>query len=508
MRRPESVNIVVVLAVIAFLNVLLLARMELSYVMVLAAVLLVAASYAKPGILILLFLIATSTVTDYHHFPKISVSSVDLYFTDILLLLSFLIIVLKYDVRSVTRRMKNPMTYALLVFLALVVVAIFADGQSSGGNLTKAIASGRIPIYYLLYFPVIAFIDDEKKLMWFLKALVVLLILVSIYILFTAVAGKTIIHQWMKTAIAKKSIMAVDTGEDGMVLRKGRLRDIPGISFVIIVLPVILGMIVYGWRRSSLMFYYTALFLGMIVVVLNFTRTVWVSYIVMALVMWFMIKGRGYRYVKVAMASGLFVVIITVMLMLVPKYSNSGIVTFMGKRLMSFFVENVNTPTAVQRIVETKAALEEIEKHFFTGIGISAETDRKKITQNDTVYVISHMSYIHNSYLNIIFKIGIFPFIAYMIVCIVFLKRSYLLFRRTDRAYVKGLSIGLFLSFLRVMINAISQHYFWYMEAIAPLSILFGLNEVLIELDRKRTFREATTTSVAKSDRRALTAVR
>jgi len=185
------------------------------------------------------------------------------------------------------------MTYSLIAFIILVMLSVGLSVKDGGfGALTQAIAAGRPLLYYLLYIPIVVFIDDEKKLMSFIKILIILSIVVSIYIIFTAAFGKTILHQWFKAAVVKKSIVAVDTGNSGTVVRQGRLRDIPGISFIIITLPMIIGLLMYNWKSKSVKLYYTALFLGILVIIVNFTRMVWVSYILMAGIMLFITKGR------------------------------------------------------------------------------------------------------------------------------------------------------------------------------------------------------------------------
>jgi len=500
MLRAKSINIILVVAFIALLNVFLLWRLQLSYVNVFILCLSAIVIYMKPESLLLFFLIATSTVTDPRFFPKLMVANVDLYFTDLLLLFSFAYMIYMYPVKRISGRLKNPVSYALLLFVFSVIVAILVS--TVGGDIrtiTKSIALGRPLFYYLLFIPVVVLIKDEKTLMSFINALIILSIIVSIYIMLTAIFGKMFFHEWFKAAIEKKSIMAVDTGTEGSVLRQGRLRDIPGIMYVVIVFPFILGMLIYNWKSRSLKIYYIGLFLGFIVIIVNFTRTIWVSFFIMAMVMWFLIKGKGYRYVKVGLASASFVVLIAIAFTLLPKYSDAGIVSFIIKRFLSFFVENINTQTAVQRIVESKAALEAIQDNYLWGIGIANNLGMQKIIYEGNTYYLGSVMSVHNSYLNFVFKLGIFPLVFYLILSFLTLKRSYRLFKNTRLAYVKGLSVGIFLSYLRILINAFSQYYFWQIAAVPPIVLLFGLTEVLIRLDRKGMQQESTSRSIVRS---------
>jgi len=171
-------------------------------------------------------------------------------------------------------------------------------------------------------------------------------------------------------------------------------------------------------------------------------------------------------------------------------------------------MENINTQTAIQRIVETEAALDEIQNNYLWGIGIAGALKNHRIVYKDRIYILGDITSLHNSYLNIIFKIGIFPFIVYMVMSIIFLRRSYRLFKKSGRSYVKGLSIGLFLSYLRVMINAVSQHYFWHISSITPIVLLFALNEILIELDRRSPPVESTSTSLVESKASVVSSLR
>jgi hypothetical protein len=503
--QNSKARIILIVAFIALANVALLAEMNLSYVGIIGLLLTVLLVYSRPEVLLVIFVIATSTTTAYHLFPKIIISDVDFYFTDILLILAFMIIFIKQDLRKMVYRLKNPVTYALLFFMFFVILAIVQSLQDGGmGDLTKAIAVGRPLLYYIIFIPTLIFLKDEKKAMWFVKALIVLCILVSCYMLFTAIFGRTMLQVWLKTAILKRSIIAVDIGNEGMILRQGRLRDIPGIALVIIILPIVIGLLVYNWKGKSLILYYSALFLGIITIVLNFTRTVWVSYVLMALLLLCMVRSKGHRYVNIAIASVVFLIVSTMILMLSPKYSDVGIVSFASKRFISFFVENVNTSTAIQRIVETKAALDELESHYLWGIGMSEVVEKKKIVYNDQEYYMTNIESLHNSYLNFVFKIGFPSLIAYLILIFIALRRSYLLFKNTERTLVKGISIGIFLSYMRIMINAVSQHYFWHMPSIAPITYLFALTEVLIDLDRKKKFVESPSKVLVKREQKVV----
>jgi len=509
MLQHRNTNIILVIAALSLINVILLMKMQLSYINVIIMVLTVTTAYLRPDVLALLFLIATSTVTIYSHFPKIQIAEVDLFFTDLLLILAFGMLIFKYNVNGILKRIKNPMTYSIIAFIILVMVSIGISVKDGGfSTLTESIATGRPLFYYLLYIPVVVFINDEKKLISFIKIMLILSIAVSIYVIFTAAVGKTIIHEWFKAAIVKKSIVAVDTGEGGMVVRQGRLRDIPGISYIVITLPIIMGLLVYNWKSRSVKLYYAALLLGIIVILVNFTRTVWVSYMLIGVIMWFITKGKKHRFVRIGLASMTFIMIILISLMFIPKYSNARMVTFMSQRLLSFFVENVNTQTALQRIVESEAALDELEGNYLWGVGISSKLINHKIVYKGRMYVLGDTSSLHNSYLNIIYKIGLFPFIAFLAMSFIFLRRSYRLFKTSRRSYVKGLSVGLFLSYLRIMVNAITQHYFWHIASITPIVLIFALNEVLISLEEKEPVFESKTTSVVKSKTSVISSVR
>jgi O-antigen ligase len=489
MLKLNSMKAIFVVAIISFLNVILIWKLELSYTNVIILFLAFTVVFYRPELLLLLFVVATSTVTSFRNLPRIQITTVDIYFTDLLFLFSLFLILYKYKFRAVVERLKNPMTYSILLFVLSVVIAIFVSvGTGKGGSFTNEVHFGRPLLYYLLFIPVIAFIDDEEKLMRFVKVLIVLSIIVSIYILFTAVVGKSIIHYWLRAGIATKSLKTVNTGLDGMIIRKGRLTGIPGISFVVVILPLIIGLLIYNWKSKSVKLYYVALFLGIMVIIINFTRMVWVSYLFMVVIMWFMIRGKGFRYVKITIATSTFVIIIAIFL--------------------SFFVENISTPTAVQRIVETKAAMDVIEDNYLWGIGLSKSVDTSKIVYNDRVFFIDDLADLHNSYLNIVFKIGVFPLLVYIVMSIIFFRRCYRLFKNTRMSYVKGLSIGMFLSYFRIMINALSQHLFWNISAITPIVFIFALNEVLIVLDRQRPRMESKSRSIVRSKTSIVTGVK
>lgn len=509
MLRSKNINTILIILLISLINVLLLVKLQLSYANIVILFLATMAVVIKPETLLILFLIGTSTVTKIRFFPEISIAHVDIYFTDFLLILSFIILLLKYDVRHNLDRLKNPMTFMIIIYIIFIIIAILKAVVDIGfEELTPAISSARSFIYYLFFIPVLALINDEKKLMWFVKVLIVLCILVSLYMAYTGFFGRSIIHEWIKGSLSRRSMVSVNTGLEGTVLEGGRIRDIPGILYVVIILPMILGLLVYNWKSKSLKYYYIGVFLGIIPIVLSFTRMIWVSFVVMIVVMLFLVRGKGIRYVKITLTTASFIIAVLVILSFVPKYSHVGFASFVSKRFMSFFTENIKTPTAIQRIIESKVALEKIEDNYLWGIGITQELESTKVIYNNRVYYVGSIGSLHNSYLNIIFKIGLFPFIIYMIMSFLFLKRTYSLFKRSKRSYVKGLSIGLFLSYFRIMLNAVSQHLFSKIYATPVIAVLFALNEILILLDREKPEIEPKSRSVVKRESAIVTTFR
>ena len=433
----------------------------------------------QPLVGILLVLVTTSTIISPQVLPKASIMGADIEFTEVLIVMALGTVFMKYGTLGSLRRcFSSRLTIPLIIFLSLVFISVFYS-LSIYRNLevTTVLARSRNLFYYSLFFPTFLALRNEKDLRVFIKGLLVITALVSIYFVYTAVFGQTYLHYLLRTGV-RFAVTSVDTGHvSDTILRHARMRDIPGTSIVVTMFFVAVGLFVYHYSTRGIIWYGSLSALFTIPVLLTFTRTTWATFLFAFPILWYLVRKKTFRLTKLVFIMGGGFLLIFLALALHPKYSE--IIGFTKDRLKSFFEENVETSTAVWRIVEIKAALDEVEESPLTGIGVGGEIEHKKVKYKGKEYILTNSFGIHNSFLSLALMTGIPALIVYLTIYFLALTGALLTFKKSENLFVKGIAIGMFLSLLRTLWNAFTQQYFLEVSMIPCLAISFALIEAM-----------------------------
>ena len=440
----------------------------------------------RPVVGILLVIVTTSTIISPSVLPVIRIFGADIEFTEILIILLTIVTFLKVgSAKAIKTLFSSPVTIPLFLFFALVVVSIFYS-FSSYRNLetTEILARSRNLFYYLLFFPAVLTMGNEKDLRFLVKGLLVIAALVSLYFIYTAVFGITYLHVLFQTGVMPGAgITSVDTGSlSNRMLFNARISGIPGTSLIVTMFFVAVTLFIYHYSTGGAIWFGSLSALFAIPILLTFTRTTWATTLFIFPVLWLLIRKRRIRLTKLAFIMGGGFLAVFLAFSLHPKYSE--IIGFTVDRFRSFFEENVETQTAVMRIVEMKAAMEEIEKNPMMGIGVAGMITNKTIKYHGREFVLMDSSS-HNAFVALALKMGIPAVVIFLAVYLFSLHGAGRVFRRSPEPYIKALSLGLFLGLLRSFLNAFSQPYFIEIHMIPCLAISFAIVEVLRQRSRR-----------------------
>ncbi len=436
----------------------------------------------RPIVGILVVLISTSTIISPMVLPKLNLFGADVQFTEIVILLTTLIIVLNHGIIASLRRIfSSRLLLLLMVFLALIVTSVIHSlSLYTDLEITTVIARSRTFFYYLLVFPVFLALRKEDDVRFLVNGLLVISGLVAVYFIYTAVFGQTYLHYLLRTGIRFEvhNVVAGDTS--GGLLRNARIRDVPGMALIVSMffISICLFIFLYSTRRY---FRYGALTILMTIpILLSFTRTTWATTLFMFPLLWIITRKKSFRLTKLTaiMMGGFLVAFLA--LALHPKYSN--IISLTVDRFKSFFVENVEAGTAVWRIVEMKAAMDEIHDNPWMGIGVAGEIVEKKVEYEGKDYLLVHNMGIHDAYLTMALKAGIPSLVVLLIIFFLTLGRAWKVFKVTESDYFKGVSLGLFIGLIRILLNAFSQPYFVEVPMVPCLAVLIALIESMRDI--------------------------
>jgi O-antigen ligase len=434
----------------------------------------------QPAVGVLLTILTTSTIISPQVLPRLSMLGADIDFTELLITLTLLIIFAKYGlVRSLKSCFSSRISFLILLLLILTVCSIlYSLSEYKDLDLTTILSRSRSLFYYVLFFPALLVLRDEKDQRFLLKGLLFLTAFVSVYFLFTATFGPTYLHYLLRTGV-RFEIHSVDTGSiSSAILSDARLRDIPGTALVLTMIFVSLSLTVFNHSIRGAIGYAILSSLFTIPILLTFTRMTWLTSICCFILLCVLARDRIPRLTKlIFIVSGLFVLAFLA-LTFHPKYSTE-LVGFTVERFRSLFEDNIATGTGVWRMVENKVSIDILQRSPLWGLGVAGEIVNETVEYGGREYVMVNKMSVHNSYFNLALKIGIPGLVVFLIIYMLSLFRTWKNFREADNVFLKALSIGLFLGLLGTLINAVAHPYFTEIRMIACLTVTFALIETI-----------------------------
>ncbi len=473
----------VIIGGIIVLSCLAFAMVTLAYpesaVGIVLAIVYVYLTARQPILGVLLAVASTSSIFKPSLLPMVTLGGADVMSPEVLIILALITAILRYGVNNSVRRiLSSAMTLPLLIFFALVVVSIFHSiTLYKDLELTEIISRSRTLFYYVLFFPVLLTIRDERDLRFLINGLLVITAIVSIYFIYTAMFGWTPLHYYLRTGIVA-GLKNVGAGASSSFrLREGRMQDVPGTALVVTMFFIVIGLFIHGHSSRRVLSYGFLSALFTIPILLTFTRTTWATTLFMFPVLWLLIRRKTFRLTKLALIMGGGFLLVFLALALYPKYAD--IIGFSIDRLKSFFVENVDTSTALWRIVEMKAALEVVLDDPLFGMGVAGEFVRKAVEYEGQEFLLIHRYVVHNSFLTLSMKVGIPALVVFLYIYFSAIVGAFKVFRKSGNLLVKGIAIGVFIGLLRTFLNAFSQPYVVETAMIACLSISFALVEAM-----------------------------
>lgn len=424
---------------------------------------------------LLLTLITTSTLFRSLVFPKLVVMGADFTLTDLLIMITTLCVVGKYGIRRSMRACRSSrLTIPHILFFGIIVVSIFFSISTyKEMTFTEVLSRSKIFFYYIIFFPALISLRRDRDIHLLVKGILVFSVIVSLYFIFTAIFGPTYLHYLLRTGV-RYQIHSVDVGSlSDTLLYNARLRDIPGTSLVLTTFFIAIGLFVFHRATKGAIWYGFLSALLTIPILLTFTRMTWVTSLFAFCLLWFFVRKRTYRLLKlVFIVLGGFLLVFLA-LNFIPKYSE--LIGFTVDRFLSFFEENVEGGTAIWRIIEIKAAMDVLQGNPYMGMGVAGEFVQKAVEYKGQEYVMVHALGVHNSYFYMALKTGLVGLIIFLVIYLLSIGDALKSYRRTDNLFFKGLSVGLLFGLIRTMTDAVAHPQFLLESMIPCLAISFAL---------------------------------
>jgi hypothetical protein len=436
------------------------------------------------GVLVILGILTVVAATAV--IPKpITIAGQGMGINEFLLTYLLLVVVVKCMADGRMDLFRSPLAWSLILFFLAVVLSIAASYQNNlSWNFHDIYNGVRCLFGYTLFFVVAFGLRTERQIKTVLYGTVVVGVIIAVLTILQFYIGT-------KLNIFGSSVRVIAVSEEDETVT----RVIPpGILLSVCVACVSSYLAsVSQSLKMRLVYGVVSLVVGA-GLVLTFTRSVWGSLAIAVLVM-FIIADRDVRKKLVVLIVTLPVVAVLgtfLVSSLSTHTTNSQFATALSNRFDSVVhPEKAFMSGSYQaRLKENELALKHANGGSMFGIG----PGRPLYYQNNTILLLTGRRLpsvtpgfqLHNCYVEFLVVLGYFGLSAFILVSLVFLVRSFLLFRRLTDLFYKAV-VG---SFLAVYVGLLWEGwvamFFTHQDAaICLVSIMWGLVEVIARLERR-----------------------
>lgn len=377
--------------------------------------------FSEYAAILLILILFGGVPTSY--LPQITIAGGSLRGEDMALIFLFILLVIK-AATGTQHRQKNdiilmfkPYVIPLggLLFMAVlsVVIAVFYKTTP-----IKDIFLEARPFLSWLLLPILFLaIDSEKKLDWFKKAIVIIVIFLSLNTILKSFLGVDFLNQ--------KELSSLWTSGQGAF--ESVIRSTT--KSIILILATLMYLIsTYVFTKKKIKHVFLSLLLIMLfltVILVGFTRGIWLSAFILIVLLGFLSPNKQYLKLVFWM-SAVFLVFILILSAVKPDYLDAA-----TKRLFSVSSEIKEGTSMGRRFIENDYAIDKILENPVLGIGLGGHF---KPPGAESIVWPDEVRYIHNLYIYMATKLGLLGLFFVLYFVVVVFKRLYIVYQKINGA--------------------------------------------------------------------------
>lgn len=422
----------------------------------------------KPIISILGIVILDSTILYGNANLSISLGIGHIYLTDILLMTSLILILVRAAVEPDFKLIHTPLDLPILLFVGVAWLSTFIAIATSSLTLQDSLGEMRVVANYLVFFIVTNFLREEKELRFLIRFFLLLATVVSIIMIAQFFAGTSL--SFLPGRV--ETLQTQDTTYVGIT----RVLP-PGQSLVLVMGIAIMAVLVLGWRRqNNILIYLQACIVGLGIII-SFNRSFWVMTTFALILLAYLTRKRELSRL---LSLGFLTIVLALLLLFPVQFSaNPQIDEFINATLTRLDTlmnpsATLNEPSLRFREIENQYVLPQVVAHPILGLGLGAEYR----PQNPNLSNLT--GYIHNAHFWIMMKTGLLGYLFFLWFSIAFLIRSFKYWRLAADVQIKAYMLSFALTYLSVFLGAIVNPMFMQSYWTPLFGIMFGFNEVVI----------------------------
>lgn len=356
----------------------------------------------------------------------------------------------------------------VLLFMLLTVSGMVVGNILYGSPIKDVFTEARSQVHWLIAFIVIYLTTDRIRLNRVVWGLV-----------FVGIAVATAVVVQFLTGISIIQNARVEGLVSGATHYQDITRSTAGGAIYLILLPMfyLLARVLTG--SINLVF---PLFLLPILaagVVVSFGRAVWITAAIGSLGLAFLLKGsKGLAQISVMLVIGVGAALVGL------SIAKPQVIEAAYERVLSTAGEGAQNSSLGWRFEEAKFAIVKITSNPIVGIGFGTAYKPRLDPMADW----SQVRYIHNSYLGLWMKLGIFGLFAAIWAIYMVLTKSYFLHKRLNEPEYRALAATLLVSFTVPVLTSFTQPEWLVSTGISFFAIVIGL---LVSVDKHASVKAA-----------------
>ncbi|WP_119069592.1 O-antigen ligase family protein [Aggregatilinea lenta] len=424
-----------------------------------------------PEVAILTVIGINSGLVDTEAIPWIPLGPITLHISDLLLIFLLALIFLRGMSQPGFRLYGSPLVLPLLLFMLALVISVGNAVLFQGVGANDALRLARFIAYWMVFFPVIELVRDEKTLRRLIKGLWILAAILFAGTLFPNVLDSIHVLPVRETGISEAATTTLQSENIRLYTYGERM------FFVLI--PTAAAVLAISKRRQfwiGLML--AALFLWLF---RSFQRNYLLA-ILMSLGLLLLLippKGAARLSRRVAPMLLLLVAVVVISVMVQPGQIRTQVDAW-NARLASMLGETGQVdPNLEYRFVENHYALQSIEAHPIFGIGVRNNYRPLMMYETQTTGLTWFM---HNAYLWIWLMMGLVGLIPFLILCAIYVIRTFRHYRDIHDDELRAIYLGFGVAFVGTLVSNLVAPNFIQHWSLLIYPTMMGINEVIYRL--------------------------
>jgi len=429
----------------------------------------------RPEIALLGILVCTSSIVFENTLPLIPIGVGSLHIPDLILLMLFGLIVLRWLIEPDFKLVRTPLDWPLLGFYGVSLLSTTIAIFRSSVEFEIARRVIRIASYYLTFFVVTNLVREDRQLRLLVRGM---------FLLASIVAGAMVVQFVLGTSLPflPGSVYTLLTA--GKSYREVTRIIPPGQALVLasFITTACLLILEKFSLASMLRFLQWGLLGGALV--LTFLRSYWAVTGVLLVLLALLVKGQSRRRLVGWGLVVVFLIAVTVLAVLCkPESRAADLIKASFERLATLGSKETLGESSLQwRYVENEYAIRQIISHPFLGLGMGSRYRPFDPRIDYWGMNWDARRFIHNGHLWVLLRTGVLGYLFLMWLSITFLTRGFKYWRFISDHQMKGTVLGFTLVYLGLLIAAVVNCIFASWSWTPVIGIMMGVNEVALRI--------------------------